>query len=274
MAIHAWFVHATDVKHRIISSITERCRRVIGLGSPLTDCSSQPSNRKRLRQTALAQHALCQVGHPPGSPLSPPLFLFSNADLVQHKIDLKSGSIAFIDDHSAWVTAPTAGANRAGIQAVIDRALDWERRSGATCKEDKTVIIHFTRRPERTDESLYRIKGQTIIPKKSGKIQGLVMDKHRFITQLLFVILEYNGPVRAREYNPFDSFQDELMSYPNSEEESVADEFERWQSTKQDIFPKHDNPLEYWSAKRFEYPRVEKMAIDVLSVLAMAAEWL
>ncbi|KAJ0126735.1 Potassium transport protein [Fusarium oxysporum f. sp. albedinis] len=62
------------------------------------------------------------------------------------------------------------------------------------------------------------------------------------------------------------------MSYPNYEEESVADEFERWQSTKQDTFSKHDYPLEYWSAKRFEYPRVAKMAIDVLSVPAMAAE--
>lgn len=74
------------------------------------------------------------------------------------------------------MTAPTAEANRAGIQAVIDRALEWKRRSGATFEEDKKVIIHFPRRPERTDESPYTIKGQTIIPKKSGKIQGLVMD--------------------------------------------------------------------------------------------------
>jgi riboflavin biosynthesis pyrimidine reductase len=81
--------------------------------------------------------------------LSPLLFLFFNADLVQHKTALKSGSIVFIDDYSAWVTAPTAEANRAGIQAVIDRTLEWERRSGATFEEDKTVIIHFTRRAER-----------------------------------------------------------------------------------------------------------------------------
>ncbi|KAG7416674.1 hypothetical protein Forpi1262_v015182 [Fusarium oxysporum f. sp. raphani] len=104
------------------------------------------------------------------------------------------------------------------------------------------------------------------------------IDKARYLIQTLWEeeyrdlpaqweIADSNLPVavRAREYNPFDSFQDELMSYPNSEEESVADEFERWQSTKQDTFSKHDNPLEYWSAKRFEYPRVAKMAIDVLS---------
>jgi hypothetical protein len=39
------------------------------------------------------------------------LFLFFNADLVQRKIDAKGGSIAFIDDYSAWVTGPTAEAN-------------------------------------------------------------------------------------------------------------------------------------------------------------------
>jgi hypothetical protein len=78
--------------------------------------------------------------------------------------------------------------------------------------------------------------------------------------------------VRAREYNPFDSFQDELMSSTNHGHELLEDEFERWLSTKNDVYSKHDNPLEYWSAKRFEYPRVAKMAIDVLSIPAMAAE--
>ncbi|KAF5137685.1 putative AC transposase [Metarhizium anisopliae] len=78
--------------------------------------------------------------------------------------------------------------------------------------------------------------------------------------------------VRARESNPFDSFQDELIPYTSCEEEGIADEFERWLRTKQDVYTKHDNPLQYWSAKRFEYPRVAKMAIDILSIPAMAAE--
>ncbi|WKT54006.1 HAT, C-terminal dimerization domain [Fusarium oxysporum f. sp. vasinfectum] len=78
--------------------------------------------------------------------------------------------------------------------------------------------------------------------------------------------------MRAREYNPFDSFQDELISSTRHGHDEATDELERWLSTKQDIYTTYDNPLEYWSAKRFEYPRVAKMAIDILSVPAMASE--
>jgi hypothetical protein len=63
--------------------------------------------------------------------LFPILFLFFNADLVQHKIDANGGSIAFVDDYTAWVVGPSAESNRIGIQAIIDKALDWERRSGS-----------------------------------------------------------------------------------------------------------------------------------------------
>ena len=62
------------------------------------------------------------------------------------------------------------------------------------------------------------------------------------------------------------------MASTNYENEMIEDEFERWLSTKNDVYSKHDNPLEYWSVKRFEYPRVARMAIDVLSIPAMAAE--
>ncbi|KAM4064100.1 endonuclease-reverse transcriptase domain-containing protein [Hirsutella rhossiliensis] len=104
-------------------------------------------------------------------------FSFFNADLVQRRISNNGGSIAFVDDYSAWVTGPTAESNRDGIQSIIEDALDWEKRSGATFEADKTSVIHFTRIAERDSELPLTIKGNDIKPKKNVKLLGVIMDK-------------------------------------------------------------------------------------------------
>lgn len=73
------------------------------------------------------QKILPQAGLPQALLLSPVLFLFFNADLVQKNIDKNGGAMAFLDDFTAWVTGPTAAANREGIQAIIDQAIDWKK---------------------------------------------------------------------------------------------------------------------------------------------------
>jgi hypothetical protein len=108
--------------------------------------------------------------------LSPILFLFFNADLVQTQIDRNGGAIAFVDDYTAWVSGPTAQSNRRGMQAIIDKALDWERRSGATFEAEKTAIIHFTRYTGRIDSEPFTIKGEKVVPTDQVKILGVVMD--------------------------------------------------------------------------------------------------
>ncbi|EAQ88752.1 hypothetical protein CHGG_05371 [Chaetomium globosum CBS 148.51] len=125
---------------------------------------------------AAERRGLPQAGLPQGSPLSPILFLFFNADLVQRKIDSNGGAIAFVDDFTAWVTGPTAQSTRKGIEAIIDQALDWEKRSGATFEADKTAVIHFTRKAYKANSAPFTIKGQNVQPRDHVKILGVVID--------------------------------------------------------------------------------------------------
>ncbi|KAJ5737265.1 uncharacterized protein N7483_002390 [Penicillium malachiteum] len=138
-------------------------------------CSERTANIQINGQLSEAQ-SLPQAGLPQGSPLSPILFLFFNADLVQRQIDSQGGAVAFVDDYTAWVTGPTAHSNREGIETIINEALDWERRSGATFEADKTAIIHFAPKMRKFDHSPFTIKGQTVVPKDHVKILGVLMD--------------------------------------------------------------------------------------------------
>lgn len=138
-------------------------------------CSDRTANIQINGQLSEVQ-SLPQAGLPQGSPLSPILFLFFNADLVQRQIDSQGGAVAFVDDFTAWVTGSTAQSNRVGIEAIINGALDWERRSGATFEADKTAIIHFAPKMRKLDHEPFIIKGKTVVPKDRVKILGVLMD--------------------------------------------------------------------------------------------------
>jgi len=56
------------------------------------------------------------AGIPQGSPLSPILYVFYNATLVQGPINKSEGSIGFIDDYNAWVAGPSAAENTRKLQ--------------------------------------------------------------------------------------------------------------------------------------------------------------
>jgi hypothetical protein len=59
---------------------------------------------------------------------------------------------------------PTAHSNRAGIASVIKTAMEWEKKSGATFKADKTYFIHFTRSNPKIDTLPAVVKGQAVHP--------------------------------------------------------------------------------------------------------------
>ena len=74
--------------------------------------------------------------------LSPILYVFYNANLVQGQINKREGSIGFIDDYNAWVVGPSAAENTRRLQTqLLPRAEKWARESGAVFEAQKTALI-------------------------------------------------------------------------------------------------------------------------------------
>ena len=123
------------------------------------------------------QHA----GLPQGSPLSPILFLFFNANLVKSPINKCKGSIAFVDDYSAWVTDDSIQANTIKLQNhVIPHLEQWGHTSGAIFQPTKTVLTHFTRRRKALEaadaNSTLVINSEEVKPSGEIKILGVTLD--------------------------------------------------------------------------------------------------
>lgn len=126
--------------------------------------------------------SLAQAGLPQGSPLSPILYLFFNSDLITGVINLKKGSLAFIDDFTAWVVSPTIADNLRKIRAtIIPQVENWAHISGAMFNSQKTVFTHFTRTHAKANcleasEGLV-ILGATVASSLQVKILGVVLDQ-------------------------------------------------------------------------------------------------
>jgi hypothetical protein len=58
----------------------------------------------------------------------------------------------------------------------VDRAVEWEKRSGATFESTKTVLVHFTRTASRLGSALVIVKGEVVAPKPTAKILGVILD--------------------------------------------------------------------------------------------------
>lgn len=128
------------------------------------------------------QAALHNAGLPQGSPLSPILYIFFNADLVASVINKSKGTIAFVDDFSAWVTGFSIDSNINQLQSrIIPHVEDWAAKSGAIFQAKKTHLTHFTRNKRRlnapgADLPLF-MSGQTIKASLQIKILGVILDQ-------------------------------------------------------------------------------------------------
>lgn len=122
------------------------------------------------------------AGLPQGSPLSPILYLFFNASLIQSVINKNRGAIAFVDYYSAWVTGVDIQENEKKIQdTIIPYVQDWGRRSVSIFQAKKTIMTHFTRHKKKLREGSetqgITMDQITIHGSKTIKILGVILDQ-------------------------------------------------------------------------------------------------
>jgi hypothetical protein len=118
------------------------------------------------------------TGIPQGSPLSPILYLFNNADLLDigEPGDLVMG---YIDDTSILAVGDTKASNVATLAMVHERAEEWAKRTGSTFAPQKYELIHFAKNKAdaEVDPPLV-LTSVTIQPRSKAKLLGMILDKH------------------------------------------------------------------------------------------------
>ncbi|KAI1828773.1 hypothetical protein CBS147337_10421 [Penicillium roqueforti] len=120
---------------------------------------------------------LVKAGLAQGSPLSPILFAFFNADLVDQPVESHGGASASIDDYFRWRVGRSAEENVAKIQTEdIPRIEESARRTGSCFAAEKTEFIHLTRKRREHLENV-TFDGTDVKPSPTVKLLGVVFDQ-------------------------------------------------------------------------------------------------
>ena len=136
------------------------------------------------RHTSIAIDGYCSAeyeintGIPQGSPLSPILYLFYNADLIDacnHEAD--TISTGYIDDVAILAWGKTTEQTCETLSKTLEKARQWASTHASVFAPNKFQLVHFTRAHKRMDtKRTIQTQWGEIEPKATCKYLGLTMD--------------------------------------------------------------------------------------------------
>ena len=109
------------------------------------------------RSTTLAIHSRVidifevRTGIPQGSPISPILYLFYNADLLEicERPGTNTNAIGFVDDINVLAYGKTTEENCKTLEEIHKKCERWVIRHGSVSAPKKYELIHLSRNPKK-----------------------------------------------------------------------------------------------------------------------------
>ena len=117
-----------------------------------------------------------QTGVPQGSCISPILYLFYNADLIEACKTEDTEAVGYIDDVSILAVGPSAQRNCKDLKRIHREAEKWARKHGSQFAPAKYELVHFTRDPKMNSTHALRLPNATIPASPSCRYLGIQVD--------------------------------------------------------------------------------------------------
>ena len=122
------------------------------------------------------------AGEPQGSPLSPLLYMYYNADLLEIAPQHQGIRLGFIDDIAYGIQGNSGRANVRKLKLILNEAEVWRKKHGAQFEPSKYVLIHFTRNKTPESTTSITINGTKIEPSREVKYLDVISAAARLGT--------------------------------------------------------------------------------------------